>query len=188
MAIKNPKHPEKVTLCWSCQRACGEQMCSWAKEFKPVEGWEAIETEFEVRGKKGFRKMVQTYRVDACPLYLIDRELTDAEPKSIYASHQKSYNLMPKPIDPRDGNVAKLAYNIVALAINDYISLKKAYENNKGVKLDCCTMIPKEAVRSQMQELEKFFRSEWFGTMVDLDGNKIVELLQEKLVPRIGRE
>ena len=27
------------TICWGCSKACGH--CSWSKEFKPVDGWDA---------------------------------------------------------------------------------------------------------------------------------------------------
>lgn len=32
----------KDTLCWSCKNYCGG--CSWSREFKPVKGWTAKET------------------------------------------------------------------------------------------------------------------------------------------------
>ena len=39
------------TICWDCQKTCGG--CSWSREFKPVEGWEAVETT-DYAGDKSF--------------------------------------------------------------------------------------------------------------------------------------
>lgn len=52
------------TLCWSCQN----NECSWHKKFKPVEGWEAIETELNRKGQT----TLSSYLVTACPEFIAD--------------------------------------------------------------------------------------------------------------------
>ena len=39
------------TICWECEKTCGG--CSWSREFKPVDGWEAVETT-DCTGDKSF--------------------------------------------------------------------------------------------------------------------------------------
>jgi hypothetical protein len=51
------------TLCWKCKRAT-DSSCSWSKEFKPVEGWEAVQT--TIKGQS-YRN---TYRVKKCPKFV----------------------------------------------------------------------------------------------------------------------
>lgn len=55
-------------LCWSCQRACGGKGCPWADKLKPVKGWSAKQRTY----KDGY-KVVVTYRISACPLYIRDK-------------------------------------------------------------------------------------------------------------------
>ena len=51
------------TLCWDCQRAFGNEQCSWARGFQPVQGWEAIDT----RLRSVSNGTIRSYRVSACP-------------------------------------------------------------------------------------------------------------------------
>lgn len=60
--------PQKETLCWSCKRACGKDMCSWAREFKPISGWAAEKTIILEEGEE----TVNSYRVEICPEYIFD--------------------------------------------------------------------------------------------------------------------
>ena len=49
------------TLCWDCKKAATGG-CSWSKEFRPVEGWEAKATT-----KQQFRgEPMRSYLVTAC--------------------------------------------------------------------------------------------------------------------------
>ena len=76
----NQKNPwdfinAKLTLCWSCQNACGG--CSWSEydpktgkiKFEPVPGWEAIPTKISMQGRV---EKIGSYRVIKCPLYVPD--------------------------------------------------------------------------------------------------------------------
>lgn len=46
--------------CWTCRKACGG--CSWSKEFKPVEGWDATENILADGTLRG-------YEIRFCPEY-----------------------------------------------------------------------------------------------------------------------
>lgn len=54
------------TLCWNCGKATNiDGKCSWSRELKPVDGWEASEKYYKSNG--GHRK---TYFVKNCPLFV----------------------------------------------------------------------------------------------------------------------
>lgn len=52
----------KSTKCWSCSNTCGG--CSWTRDFKPVEGWEAE----KIKIKNNFY-IEESYIVTDCPQY-----------------------------------------------------------------------------------------------------------------------
>ncbi|MBP1546308.1 MAG: hypothetical protein J6A37_06890 [Oscillospiraceae bacterium] len=56
-------------LCWTCKKACGGDDCPWANRSKPVEGWTA-----EKRRIKDAGKVMTTYHITACPLYVRDKK------------------------------------------------------------------------------------------------------------------
>lgn len=63
---------QNKTLCWICQKAGG--LCSWSKNFTPVEGWEAIPTEitsYTTGGTKRARERIKvcygSYNIIKCP-------------------------------------------------------------------------------------------------------------------------
>lgn len=71
VVAKNNKH--LPTLCWSCKRSyLPEYRCSWAKEFKPVEGWEADMKYVLVQRSSGNNSILESYFVYTCPEYLYD--------------------------------------------------------------------------------------------------------------------
>lgn len=62
----------KPSLCWDCYR-CDHWInepvvCSWARDFKPVEGWKAEPTEFWMGKRK-----IPSFHVIECPLFLKGR-------------------------------------------------------------------------------------------------------------------
>lgn len=61
---------KEPTLCWSCKKSVGKNMCCWAKSFTPVPGWTAKET--KIRMTYGFGN---SYHVEKCPLYVNDYEV-----------------------------------------------------------------------------------------------------------------
>ena len=63
----------KPSLCWSCQRAVlvYGKACSWAMDFKPVDGWTAIPHKLNISVNSRY-KVVQSYHVIDCPLYMPD--------------------------------------------------------------------------------------------------------------------
>lgn len=69
MAKKKPDQ-----LCWNCKRAvnCEPLTCPWAAFGKPIDGWKAEKSEF----RDGFGssvKIVKTYCITECPLFIQDR-------------------------------------------------------------------------------------------------------------------
>lgn len=67
-----------TTLCWNCKNAVGSTMCSWAKDFKPVVGWQAIRNDLKSTPGGG---MVISYIVLCCPLFDPDDDLIDFQPR-----------------------------------------------------------------------------------------------------------
>ena len=66
------------TLCWSCKRSLNsdEYNCAWSDKGIPVEGWEASKGKvFELSPlPSGEKRLVQSYCVHNCPLYVQDQE------------------------------------------------------------------------------------------------------------------
>lgn len=50
--------------CWSCQNACGN--CSWSKNLKPVEGWDAEPV--IIKDSEGD---IRSYKIKKCPKYIL---------------------------------------------------------------------------------------------------------------------
>ena len=57
------------TLCWECTHAAGQNMCTWAREFREVDGWNAISTSILHKEEDGSRTLVKSYFVVTCPLF-----------------------------------------------------------------------------------------------------------------------
>lgn len=53
---------EEFTKCWTCKNACGG--CSWSRDFIPVEGWNAVKTQYMDCGN-----VVDSYFIKSCPEY-----------------------------------------------------------------------------------------------------------------------
>lgn len=62
-------HQKKNTLCWSCKNCEGG--CSWLREFKPVEGWEALHD--VKKNDAAGRGDLESYLVLLCPEYVKGR-------------------------------------------------------------------------------------------------------------------
>lgn len=68
----------KGNICWDCENACGD--CSWSEidvdtkrpRFEPVPGWTAE----EVLLNMGKGRIVQSYRITACPQFRPDAPAT----------------------------------------------------------------------------------------------------------------
>ena len=60
------------TLCWDCWHAAGPDMCSWAREFKPVAGWKAKRTLLNMYVTDNKTSRTSSYTVSECPLFLPD--------------------------------------------------------------------------------------------------------------------
>lgn len=70
------KFNKQETLCWYCANAVPNNKtgkgCSWSREFKPVEGWDA-EATLVITRNDGERP-IPSYIVNGCPCF--DRDST----------------------------------------------------------------------------------------------------------------
>ena len=71
-ARTKPRLP--ATLCWGCANAAlgGASKCAWARDFTPVEGWKAKQTELGVSYSTNGHTVAKTdvsYCVLKCPLF-----------------------------------------------------------------------------------------------------------------------
>ena len=57
--------PQGETLCWRCKHSAGKNMCSWARFFVPVEGWDAQPT--MLASSQG--RMRDSFHVRKCPQF-----------------------------------------------------------------------------------------------------------------------
>jgi hypothetical protein len=71
---------ENTQLCWRCQNACGN--CSWSKELKPVDGWQA--TKIKINDSRN--RNIYSYSITKCPLFIPDDKeyLTKTEQRNKY--------------------------------------------------------------------------------------------------------
>ena len=61
--VKRDSKPNgKMSLCWSCENACGD--CSWSRSLTPVKGWTAKEVVRETNTGN-----LPSYKVIECPQY-----------------------------------------------------------------------------------------------------------------------
>lgn len=57
--IEHQSEIEFRTLCWTCSRSSGKHMCSWALNFRPIDGWKTT--------KRGDEDV--SHDVTECPLF-----------------------------------------------------------------------------------------------------------------------
>lgn len=69
----------KETLCWDCAKNGG--LCSWSKNFTPVEGWEAIPTKIQARGAYNGYAEIDSYKVINCPQFELMERLKNKKEK-----------------------------------------------------------------------------------------------------------
>lgn len=66
-------YERRVTLCESCRKATNSG-CSWSREFKPVQGWDAQETvcgyQISRATEEEIKTPIQSYVVKHCPEFV----------------------------------------------------------------------------------------------------------------------
>ena len=89
------------TLCLGCKKNCE---CSWMCEGKPVEGWEAKETQLCTCGKG---KKIRSYKVNYCPEFkqTADYYSTDSDMVRLMAYRLR---VTPNTLTNRKGLVKRL--------------------------------------------------------------------------------
>ena len=87
------------------------------------------------------------------------------------------YRREPRPYHPDEVGLSALAAAIVKQAVDDYREAEKRLKNvpDFDSEADRERYILKQQ-RSQY-EIVKFFRSEWYGVLCDIDPNRILKLL-----------
>lgn len=65
-----------MTICWDCRNAVpeGKYGCSWSRKLIPVEGWVAEPTVKMSYKVNGYKRIVNSYCVMGCPLFIPDEE------------------------------------------------------------------------------------------------------------------
>lgn len=62
------------SLCWSCANSVPNREdtrgCSWSREFKPVEGWEAEECVTVIDRQNGTSYVRTSFTVKNCPEFV----------------------------------------------------------------------------------------------------------------------
>ena len=149
-----------ATLCWNCSRSVHDK-CSWAKRFVPVEGWDAEKTVLMVDARP-----TSSYLVKSCPLYKCDKD----------NKHKVS------ELDEVGAN--RLICDIIAFAIRDWKKANKAL-NGKHMKDESGIVISPDRAKYRIRETEAFFKSTWFGTLCDIDSERLILALRNNDVPEI---
>ena len=153
----------RETKCITCGNACGG--CSWSQDFTPVEGWIAEPTVN--------REGVESFHVIDCPEYCKDRPLN--------------------PNDVQENCLHALAAAVVEQAIKDYRDCVRGKplsgEHDRGggrQKKKDKDVIRENSCEGSIKAIERFFRSDWFYTLCDCDGEAVVRHLQrEKYLHRV---
>lgn len=130
------------SICWDCAKACGG--CSWSKDYVPVQGWTATQKNMYYD-----KREIESYIVHECPMFTPDKPMTKAELER--QTYKKPY---------RD-----LANAVIKLSADDYVA-----DVNKLESVDQPSREKADALRSDMQSIEKFFKSEYFTILSNVDG------------------
>jgi hypothetical protein len=87
------------------------------------------------------------------------------------------YRREPRPYHPDDVGLSALAAAIVQQAVEDYRDAEKWLKNvpDFDSEADRERYILKQ--QKSQYEIVKFFKSEWYGVLCDIDPNRILKLL-----------
>lgn len=154
--------------CWSCGRAVRNQ-CSWAFCFKPVKGWTAVPTLILARDKRLYSHTTDSFKITDCPLFIRDE---DAKKR--------------KPDDLENMAVERLRHDIVVAAIRDWQKANAVLSGSKVRDSATGSVMSLVNASREKEECESFLRSRWFKALYDLDGESIIEALNDGKVDRIS--
>lgn len=104
------REPKHMTLCMGCKNACGETACSWATDFKPVDGWIAEPT--IVSEKYSYAQ--PSFHVLWCPQFV--RGHSD--------------------VKWEDGDIRNLVFEIILQAVEDWKALDFGKISEKRYRSD----------------------------------------------------
>lgn len=87
---------KKETLCWRCEKACGD--CSWSDgSFTPVEGWKARKTTLPNN-----YIYTDSYLVYECPLFVDDTHRYNKSPKRNIFENEVVKEIMIRRRNPEE--------------------------------------------------------------------------------------
>lgn len=146
------------SLCLDCQNSTRPDICSWARDFTPVKGWNAVPT------RHGGFAPFDSYRVISCPKFKRG-SLSGGTAKDIFCGKQE-----PTKID--DEGAKNLASAIICRYVEDWKYLEYG-------ALDNLYFCGEQLYRSSILQ---FFASQWFEDLLGLvspgtDPNKVCEAL-----------
>lgn len=145
MYTHNPKEYYKLphSICQNCANAVSG--CSWARDFVPVEGWDAEPTVVHLATEDGRIYEDPSFLVKHCPLFQVDD-----------VRHTKTI---------RTDRINVLCFRMLWSAAQDYA--------NSLIKIDKYEAEGKEAPQTShtvKNDCELFFRSELAEDMMDMLG------------------
>lgn len=146
------------SLCLDCRNSTKPSVCSWARNFTPVKGWEAVPT------RHGGFAPFDSYRVISCPKFKRG-SLNAGMVKDIFCGEQE-----PAKIDDEDAK--NLASAIICRYVEDWKYLE--YGNLDNLFF-CGDQLYRDSVL-------RFFASQWFEDLLNMvspgtDPNKVCEAL-----------
>ena len=166
------EYEDKIQLCCSCARACGD--CPWSARQKPIKGWVAepaqIKTYKVVEGEqerysngahKATQKTLDTWFIKECPMFLADAE--DNGRKRI---ENETIRRIRKVVRNRTASsgISALQQGIIDQAVADW---KHAVTAIMGRRFRGETQAI--AILREFYDAERFFNSRWFRAMLEVE-------------------
>ena len=87
------------------------------------------------------------------------------------------YRREPRPYHPDEVGLNALAAAIVQQAVEDYRDAEKKLKNVPNFEREGDRQAFIGRLEKEKRDIVKFFRSEWYGVLCDIDPNRILKLL-----------
>lgn len=146
------------TLCWDCKNCTRPEVCSWAEDLTPVEGWVAEPT---IVGK---HYPMESYLVTSCPLF---------ERGSYNGGQTDNLLIRKEPVHLDNEGAKALACAIIERYVEDW----KFLEYGKLDNLYFC------GGQLYKRNILRFFASQWFVDLLniacpDISSDRVCEALR----------
>ena len=144
---KNGANP---SLCWDCENCTKPNVCSWVRDFTPVDGWRAKKT------RLGGAYPMDSYLVIECPLF--NRSSYGAGMATdIMCGREDSFDLS-------NDDLKAISCAIIERYVEDWKFIDYGEKDN----INYCGGVLKR------KEILEFFISEWFADLLDATGLPIM--------------